>query len=395
MIRYITAGESHGQALTMIIDGMPAGLSLDEKSINRDLARRQQGYGRSARMKRIEKDTARIISGVRWGETLGSPITVVIENKDWKHNDRMMALEAGARDISQYQTAPRPGHADLAGVIKFERDDIRDILERASARETAARVAAGAICRKLLNEFKIELVSWVISIGSVSIPINGKKKDSTLKNIERSPVRCPHKATEREMISLINKAQREGNTLGGIFEVLVRNVPYGLGSCMQWDTRMDGRLAQALMSIQAVKGVEIGLGFELARRWGRDAHDEILYEKKKGMYHDTNRAGGIEGGMSNGEDIIIRAAMKPISTLARPLRSVDIKTCAPREALEVRSDVCAVPAAGVIGEAVVCIEIAKFMKEKFGGDSLSEMKRNYSAYMNNIRKRFKQKRLSE
>ncbi|MFH1379100.1 MAG: chorismate synthase [bacterium] len=388
MVRYLTAGESHGKMLSVIIDGIPAGLALSEQDINPDLFRRQQGFGRGDRMKNIEIDTVNIVSGVRWGETLGSPVTLLIANRDWENNLSMMNPDAAARDRARYQTAPRPGHADLAGLVKFDREDTRDILERASARETAARVAAGAVCRKLLNVFNIQIISWVVSIGDCRMPEHVPGDKLTQKKIELSPVRCPHKPTEKKIIELIKRALKKGDTLGGIFQVIVKGVPVGLGSCMQWDSRLDGRLAAALMSIQAVKGVEIGAGFSAAYAKGSSFQDEMLYAHNKGIVRRTNNAGGIEGGMSNGEIIVMRAAMKPIATLTKPLKSIDIRNLMSTRATVVRSDICAVPSAGVVGEAMVSLEIAGAMQEKFGGDSIPEMKRNYSEYMKRVHTRF-------
>jgi chorismate synthase len=391
MLRYLTAGESHGKALTVIIDGLPAGLALEERAVNADLARRQLGFGRGDRMRNIERDTAEIISGVRWGETIGSPITLVIKNRDWDNHQQMMALAAAARNEEKYQTLPRPGHADLAGIMKFDRSDTRDVLERASARETAARVAVGAICRTLLHAFNIEVLSWVTSIGAAAIAKKFKHGKLTAAVIDASPVRCPDKKTEKKIIDLIMRMQKQGNTLGGTFVVCGRGVPPGLGCFTQWDRKLDGLLAQAIMSMQAIKGIEIGDGFAAAESPGSDVHDELFVSKAQGIHRATNHAGGLEGGMTNGEDIILRAAMKPISTLYNPLHSVDIRSFEAGKAAVVRSDVCAVPAAAVIGEAVVCFEIARAMKEKFGGDSVEEMRRNYIAYQKHIAKKYRWK----
>lgn len=389
MVRYITAGESHGKALTVIVDGIPAGLALTEADINGDLARRQKGYGRGARMQRIEKDTVEITAGLRWGRTLGSPIALVVKNKDWNNHIMMMSLDRNARDETRYQTLPRPGHADLAGMIKFDTDDARDILERASARETAVRVAAGAVCRKLLACFGIDVFSWTVSIGGVSAPLDNRTARIDRSTVENSPVRCPHARTEKKIIRAIKAASKRGDTLGGVFQVRAGHVPVGLGSCMQWDKRLDGRLAAALMSIPAIKGVEIGIGFRASSLPGSKVHDVIRSAKNKGIYRSTNNAGGIEGGMSNGEDIIVRAAMKPIATLKNPLASVDIRTGVASRATVVRSDICAVPAAGIIGEAVVCIELANVLQEKFGGDSMPELLRNFSSYIKKANKKLR------
>jgi chorismate synthase len=388
MLRYLTAGESHGKSLSTILEGIPAGLKLSESDINKELARRQTGYGRSQRM-RIEEDKVEITSGLRKGKTIGSPLTLIIENK--------------SRDLLEKKvTLPRPGHADLAGAIKYGTQDIRDILERASARETAARVALGAVAKKLLEEFKIEIISHIVRIGRIESKINlaqAKACDYEVaatsnhqvaatfrlrKKIETSAVRCLDRKASQEMIKEIEKAKKKGDSLGGSFEVIVTGLPPGLGSYIHWERRLDARLTQSLMSIPGIKGVEVGLGFSAASKFGSQVQDEIFYNKK-GFYRKTNRAGGIEGGMSNGEWVILRAAMKPIPTLRKPLRSVDLITKKPSWASVERADVCAVPAAGVIGEAVVALEIARTMQEKFGGDNLAEIKRNYKNYLNYVK----------
>lgn len=348
MLRYLTAGESHGKCLTAILEGMVAGLSVDKNFIDNELSRRQAGFGRGGRMK-IEKDKVEILSGIRKGQTIGSPISLMIENKDFKI------------DILPSVSCPRPGHADLAGALKYNRADIRDILERSSARETAARTATGAICKLLLKEFGIIVKSRVVMIGGIS-----SDKD---------------RLVEERIIS----AQKKGDTLGGIFEVSATGVPVGLGSFVQADKRLNSRLSGALMSIQATKGVEIGLGFESAKKFGSEVHDAIYYDKSKCFYRKTNNAGGIEGGVTNGQPILIRCAMKPISTLINPLASVDIRTKKPTKATVERSDVCAVEAAGVVGEAVVAFELASVMLDKFGGDSLGEMQRNYQGYIKQVK----------
>jgi chorismate synthase len=386
VIRFTTAGESHGRALVAILEGAPAGLRLAAPDINRDLARRMQGYGRGARMK-IEADAAQIISGVRAGETLGSPISLMIENRDWANWEDVMS--PGAReDLPRRRlTRPRPGHADLAGALKYDRADARDVLERASARETAARVAAGAVCRRLLEEFGVEIGSHVVALGGVvarppepiPVPLNEAS--------DRSPVRCLDREAERAMMKRIDEAKDSGDTLGGVAEVVARGVVVGLGSYASWDRRLDGRLAGALMSIPAVKGVEIGLGFVAAHSPGSVAHDEIHRASgtqaplSGGFARPTNRAGGLEGGMTNGMPLIVRAAMKPIATLMSPLASVDLDTGRPAKAQSERSDVTAVPAMGVIAEAMVALVVAGAYLEKFGGDSLAEMRRNYEAYL--------------
>jgi chorismate synthase len=407
-LRYITAGESHGKALIGILEGIPSGLSLSVEDINGDLLRRQGGYGRGGRMK-IESDHADILSGVRWGKTIGSPISLLIENKDWENwHDGMSTLKKNEGSIKPV-TRARPGHADLPGAIKYNHHDIRNILERSSARETAMRVGLGAVAKKFLSEFNISIGSFVIQIGTQGIAkSNGRMpsvssytahNEELLKvfaRAEKSTVRCPDVNASRRMKELIDKAIEQGNSLGGMFEVFITNIPIGLGSHIQWDRRLDGRLAHAIMSIQAIKGVEIGLGFEMSRRSGSEVMDEIVYtaERKEQsaksayselrtgrFYRKTNFAGGIEGGMTNGMPIILRAAMKPIPTQRKPLRSVDITTKKSVLAAYERSDICAVPAAGVIGEAMIALTIADAFLGKFGGDSLKEVKRNYRSYL--------------
>ncbi|MEK6657615.1 MAG: chorismate synthase [Nitrospirota bacterium] len=385
MLRYLTSGESHGQGLIGILDGYPAGIKIFVEDINKDLARRQVGYGRGNRMQ-IENDKAEILSGVRWGRSLGSPISLLIKNKDWLNWEKAMSISSEYEDSVSPVTKPRPGHADLSGLIKYDHKDIRNILERASARETAIRVAIGAVCKLLLKEFNIKIISHVTEIGGVGIDRMKLKLDEIQKKAEASLLRCADKDAEKKMIKKIDSAKRNGDSLGGVFEIIVTNPPIGLGSHTQWDRKINARLSKAVMSIQAIKGIEIGLGFEAAKLFGSDIHDEIFYDKKnKRFYRKTNNAGGIEGGMTNGEEIIMRAAMKPIPTLMKPLSSVDIMTKKPFKASVERSDVCAVPAAAVVGEAVVAFEIANAMIEKFGGDSLSEMKRNYNGYMKYVR----------
>lgn len=385
MFRYFTAGESHGPQLTAIIEGLPAGIHLAVEQINIDLARRMEGYGRGDRMK-IEKDTVRILSGVRWGETLGSPVTLVVQNRDWPNWQEKMSVLPEFRDETIAVTRPRPGHADLSGVMKYHHRDARNVLERSSARETAARVAVGGVAKAFLAEFDIEVAGVVAAIGW----IESRREDLTFSELRRraaaSEVSTWDAEAELEMKRAIDAAQSAGDTLGGVVEIHVSNVPPGLGSYAQWDRKLDGRLARALMSIQAIKGVEIGIGFEASRRPGSKVHDEIFHDPERsagafsGFYRQTNRAGGLEGGMSNGEEIVVRAAMKPIPTLYTPLRSVDLTTKEPFEATVERSDTCAVPAAAVVAEAVVAIEIADAFLEKFGGDSLTEIRRNYDGY---------------
>jgi chorismate synthase len=373
MLNFTTAGESHGKCLIVIVNGFPAGVYLDEAVINADLKRRQGGYGRGGRMK-IESDKVCVLSGTRKNITIGSPICLKIENRDYKIND--------LPDV----TRPRPGHADLPGVIKFGHRDARNILERASARETAARVAAGALAKILLDKFDINVLGYVKSIGGVSSKKAVKNPDERLKKRNKSKVYCLDKLAESKMIEKIKKAKKEGDSLGGIIEIIAFGVPPGLGSHAQWNLRLDGILAGALMSIQAIKGVEIGLGFDFSKKFGSQVHDEIFYREDKGAFDRvTNNAGGIEGGITNGEVIIARAAMKPIPTLMKPLRSVDIVTKKPESASTERSDVCAVPAVSVVGEAAMAFEIARCFMEKFGGDSLSEVTRNYEGYLEQVR----------
>jgi len=392
--RFTTAGESHGRGLVGILEGIPAGLPVSAADVDVELKRRMGGYGRGARMK-IESDRIEWLAGVRAGETLGSPIAMLIWNRDWEHWQDVMAPEADATPDPQGRrrqvTRPRPGHADLAGSLKYDRLDARDILERASARETVARVACGAICKKLLREFNIEIGSHVAELGGVVAQVGAQHAARLLGNIneiaDQSPVRCLDKDAEAEMIARIDAAKAAGDTLGGIVEVMALGVPVGLGSHVSWDRKLDGRLAQALMSIPAVKGVELGLGFEAARRKGSEVHDEIL----PGFARATNRAGGTEGGMTTGEPLVLRVAMKPISTLMSPLKTVDLKTGGPAQAQSERSDVTAVPAMGVIAEAMLAIVLTEALLEKFGGDALSELKRNVDGYLAQVRARTPQR----
>ena len=355
-LRFLTAGESHGQRLTAILDGIPAGVQIDRKNIDNELARRQKGYGRGDRMK-IEKDKIEIFSGVRFGETLGSPITLSVKNKDWDNwKDRMAVFDEPTGDKV---TAPRPGHADLAGILKYDRKDIRDILERSSARETTMRVAVGAVCKEFLRPLGISIKSKIIMIGG---------ETETVK-----------------MNAFIDEAKANGDTLGGIFQIEVDNLLVGLGSHVQWDSKLDGRLAQSLMSIQAIKGVEIGAGFECAIKPGSEIHDEIFFDERRRYFRKTNRAGGLEGGMTNGEKLVIRAVMKPIPTLMKPLRTVDIETHEEKSAAKERSDTCAVEACAVVGEAMTAFTIAQAVLEKFGGDSIHDVINsidNYRARLN-------------
>jgi chorismate synthase len=396
MLRYFTAGESHGPCLTMIIDGVPAGFTVHPEKINHDLWRRQQGYGRGGRML-IERDEIQIRSGVRWGETLGSPVSFGIENRDWKNWTKKMSAAPEDRDDKIAVTKPRPGHADLNGVLKYDRSDIRDILERASARDTVSRTAVGSFCKQLLSPFGIRVMGYIRSIGNITSKLDGLSYEETYARSEDSPVRTADSAAEEKMIGLIEECKREGNTLGGVFEIVALGLPPGLGTHTQWDRKLDGRLAQALMSIQAIKGVEIGLGFEMARRRGSQVHDEIFFDPAKmvsegtprivptGFYRGSNNSGGTEGGMSNGAPLVVRVAMKPISTLMSPLQSVDLRSKQPTDASVERSDVCAAPAAAVVGESVVAFELANVFVEKFGGDSLREIRRNYETYLEQIK----------
>ena len=384
--RFTTAGESHGRGLVGIVEGMPAGLPVSAERVNAELKRRMGGYGRGARMK-IESDQIEWLAGVRAGETLGSPIAMLVWNRDWEHWQDVMAPEADVADRGAERrrqvTRPRPGHADLAGSLKYDRQDARDILERASARETVARVACGAVCKLLLEQFGIEIGSHVAELGGVAAKYLSPLPSPLNEAADASPVRCLDPDAEREMIARIDAAKAAGDTLGGVVEVVALGAPVGLGSHVSWDRKLDGRLAQALMSIPAVKGVELGLGFEAARRKGSEVHDEIL----PGLARATNRAGGTEGGMTTGEPLVLRVAMKPISTLMSPLKTVDLKTGAPAQAQSERSDVTAVPAMGVIAEAMVALVLAQALLEKFGGDALSEVKRNVAGYMAQVRAR--------
>ncbi len=389
MLRFTTAGESHGPALVSILEGMVAGLPLVAADVDIELARRQQGYGRGRRMK-IESDRAEFLSGVRAGETLGSPIAMLIQNRDWKNWEEIMdpAPRDGDPERKRAVTRPRPGHADLSGMLKYDRTDARDVLERASARETTARVAAGAVCRRFLREFDITLGSHVVHLGGVDARRPDKMPADLNAAADESQLRTLDRDAEQEMIARIDAAKAEGNTLGGIAEVICDGVPVGLGSHVSWDRKLDGRLAAALMSIPAVKAVEIGLGVEGARRKGSDVHDEIDPDERNvkagRVRRRSNRAGGMEGGISNGEQIVLRASMKPISTLMRPLGTVEMKTREPAQAVAERSDVTAVPAMGVIAEAMTAFVVAQALLEKFGGDSLGETRRNYANYISSL-----------
>lgn len=389
MLRYLTAGESHGPSLTAILEGLPANLAIDIEAVNHQLWRRQQGHGRGFRMK-IESDAIEILSGVRFLKTLGTPLAFVIANRDYKNwAGRMDPASAKPENVSAV-TKPRPGHADLPGYLKYEVDDIRDVLERASARNTATLVAVGAIARQLLAAFSINVYSHVVQIGQEVVQedrLRGQCIEDIASHAEASPVRVGDNDAEKRMIEEIDRAKEAGNTVGGIFEIVVTGVPVGLGSYAMPDRRLDARLAGAMMGIQAIKGVEIGLGFEAARRSGSQVHDAIYHSTQKGFYRDRNGAGGIEGGVSNGEPIVVRAAMKPIPTLYKPLDSVDVVTKEAFVAAIERSDACAVPAASVVGENTVAFVLAQAFIEKFGGDSMQEMRRNYDSYVKRIQER--------
>jgi len=377
-LRYLTAGESHGPGLTAVVEGMPANLAVEAEDINFFLARRQRGYGRGGRMQ-IEKDQVSFQSGVRWGKTLGSPITLWIGNRDWSNWEKTMSARKKDENSGEPVTRPRPGHADLTGAIKYRQEDVRNILERSSARETAARVAVGGLCQKFLKEFGIEIISYVIEIGGISVSEMAPDYQHRKELSEKSPCRTFDMEAEKAMVARIDQAKAEGDSLGGVVEVVSLGLPVGLGSHVQWDRRLDARLAGAVMSIQAFKGVEIGTGFANARQPGSKVHDEIGYEKGR-FVRLSNRAGGLEGGMTNGEPLIVRGAMKPIPTLYSPLKTVDFKTKEVFEASVERSDVCAVPAAAVTAEAVVAIEVANAVLEKFGGDCMEEILDNFSCY---------------
>jgi len=375
MLRYMTAGESHGKGLIAVLDGVPAGMKIDEGSINGELARRMRGYGRGGRMA-IENDTAEIIAGCRKGVTLGSPVGMLIRNRDHKIDELPELM------------CPRPGHADLAGILKYDLEGARGVLERASARETAARVAAGAVAKLILGEFGIKVLSHVVMIGGVHADAKGLSFDQIFSLAEKSDVRCADKYTAKKMRKAIDEAAKRGDTLGGVFEVIVKGVPPGLGSYSQWDRRLDGILARAVMSIQAVKAVSIGAGIESASLAGACVHDAVSYDgKQRAFERKTNRSGGLEGGVTNGSNILVKGFMKPIATLMSPLESVNISTKKKARASTERSDVTAVPACGVVAEAAVAIEIASAFMDKFGGDAVSEMRRNYEGYRKYLREK--------
>lgn len=379
----MTAGESHGPCLTAIVEGVPAGLEINIQQINKDLARRQQGFGRGGRMK-IENDTVTIHSGIRFKQTIGGPITLTVENKDWKNWEERMGAMGNPCGTPVLEA--RPGHADLTGILKYNREDIRDILERASARETAARVAVGGIAKQILSACNIQVTSHVIEIGGICTQNTKHDFDYISKKREESDLGCIEEEAEEKMRERIMEAKKDGDTLGGVFEVLINNPIPGLGSHIQWDRRLDTKIAAAIMSIPAIKGIEIGDGFSYAHQLGSQSHDEIYYDELKGFHRLTNHAGGVEGGMSNGEKIVIRAAMKPIPTLMKPLSSVNICTKESTLASTERSDVCAVNAAAVVGEAMAAIVLSEFLLEKFGGDNMYDMLQNISSYCKRISK---------
>jgi chorismate synthase len=387
MLRFFTAGESHGEAVVAFLSGMPAGLEVDLEFVNRELWRRQQGYGRGGRMK-IERDTARILSGVRHGKTIASPIAVLLENRDWKNWQEQLPVEHGDPKLHKRVASPRPGHADLAGALKYNFSEARYVLERASARESAARVAIGALAKLLLREFGVEVLSHVVAVGKANVEC-----EITWDKIQASCGRgevllnCADPEAEQQMKDEVDKVLRTGDSVGGVFEVAAHNVPPGLGTYAQWDERLDAQLAAAVMSLQAVKAVEIGAGVTAAYAPGSAVHDEIGYEATSGFTkfsRTRNNAGGIEGGVSNGQEIRVRGYLKPISTLRRPLQSVDFATREPVKAAYERSDVCVVPAAGVAGEAMVALTLARCALEKFGGDSMTETCRNFKGYLEQL-----------
>jgi chorismate synthase len=388
MLRYLTAGESHGEALVAFLSGMPAGLKVDQAFLDRELWRRQQGYGRGGRMK-IERDTARILSGVRHGSTIGSPISILLENKDWKNWQESLPVGEGDPARHKRVASPRPGHADLAGALKYNFPEARYVLERASARETAARVAIGAIAKLFLRELGIEVLSHVVTTGSVTLPHQVPwEKIRALYDRQEVLLNCADPKVEKRMKDAVDKALKTGDSLGGVFEVVAHKVPPGLGSYTQWDERLDAQLAAAIMSVQAVKAVEIGAGVAAAFGPGSAVHDEIGYTASSGFTafsRTHNNAGGIEGGVSNGEEVRARGYLKPISTLRRPLQSVDFSTREPVKAAYERSDVCVVPAAGVVAEAMVALTLARCALEKFGGDSMTETLRNFRGYCQQLK----------
>lgn len=380
-MRYLTAGETHGPQLTAIIEGLPSNLPFSAEAVNEELGRRQKGYGRGLRMQ-IEKDTVQVVGGIRHGYTTGAPVALVVENNDWKHWTKIMGAEPAEEENEGKRRIlrPRPGHADLNGGLKYNQKDLRNILERSSARETTMRVAVGGVAKQLLAAFGIRTACQVLRIGEIEAERSELSAGELAAATEESPVRVADKAAEAQMIAAIDAAKADGDTLGGIVEAVIEGVPVGLGSHVQWDRKLDGKIAQAVLSIQAFKGVEFGIGFEAAKRRGSQVHDAILYSEEGGFRRETNRAGGFEGGMTTGEPIVVRAVMKPISTLYKPLKSVDIDTKEAFSAQVERSDTCAVPAAAVILENVVAWEVANAFLDKFGGDSLEEIAANLASY---------------
>lgn len=384
-LRYLTAGETHGPQLTAIIEGLPSNLKIDFEELNFQLHRRQKGHGRGRRMQ-IEQDKADIVGGVRHGKTTGAPVALIVSNNDWKHWTKVMNIEPieGSDEEKRRVHRPRPGHADLNGGLKYDLKDLRNVLERSSARETAARVAVGAVARQFLAEFGIKVAGQVIRIGEIEAPPNQLSVDELIRLTEESSVRVVDKETEQKMMDHIDEIKKEGDSIGGIVECIIEGVPIGLGSHVQWDRKLDGRIAGAVVSINAFKGCEIGIGFEAAKLRGSVVHDEIMYDSERGYYRASNRLGGFEGGMTNGEQIVVRGVMKPIPTLYKPLRSVDIDTKEPFTAQVERSDSCAVPAASVVMEHVVAWEVAKAFLEKFGGDSMEEIRANVNNYLEQL-----------
>jgi chorismate synthase len=379
MIRLLTAGESHGPGLTVILDGLPAGIPYDSESVDRELSRRQHGYGRGGRM-RIEKDKVQVLAGIRGGRTTGAPVSFFIANMD--HENWRAVMDLGKTRIADQVTRPRPGHADLSGALKYNHADLRDILERASARETAGRVAAGGLLKIFLRELEVEIFSQTIAIAGIRV----RKRGESIQRLDRSPLRCRDVARERMMIRLIDRARTKGDTLGGVTEITARGVCPGLGSHVQFDRRLDGRIGMAMLSIPSVKGIEIGDAWENARHYGSSVQDEIFYRTGRGFFRKTNRGGGIEGGITNGLPLVVRLAIKPIPTLARPLRSVDLKTKRPALGHRERADLCAVPAVGVIAETMLALVLADAYLEKFGQDCLADIKASYRRYCRRIKK---------
>ena len=381
-IRFTTSGESHGPGLTAIVEGLPAGLPLAREDLDRDLARRQLGHGRGGRMK-IESDTADVVSGVRHGKTLGSPVTVRIQNRDYANWEERMNPWPVDGDVQEVHL-PRPGHADHAGIQKFGFSDVRNVLERASARETAARVACGAVAKSFLADFGVQVLSHVVQIGSVRAESRDDLEPGDFASVDESPVRCLDGAASDAMVEEINTSRKANESLGGVFEVRAYGLVPGVGSYVSWEGRMDGRLAQAIMSIQAMKGVSVGDAFDIAGRVGSEAHDEIFWSEERGFHRETNRSGGLEGGMTTGETLVVRGAMKPLPTLTKPLRSVDTDTKEPAQALRERTDSCTVPAAGVVGEAMVALVLADAYRDKFGGDHIDDVRAAFAAYRERI-----------